>query len=141
MKKIILALVMVFSVLGITQPTQAQTFDTYAGIVFKDEVNEDQYNELSRTVYLSAVRAKKFEGKVIAYSHIKLPNDKYYSRTVYLAKIREFKGEFLTAINDLAKNGKTAEGLNLVKGLVTDEGEVVPAEEPTVKEFKVVDIK
>lgn len=140
MKKLVLGFLLALSLVLVGQPTQAATINTYSGMVFKDDVNADQFNELSRTSYLAAVRAKKFEGKIIAYTHIKLPNDKYYSRTVYLAEIRK-QGNFLSAIQSLAATGRAAANLNIVRGKVTDEGKVVPAEEPQVREFKVIDIK
>lgn len=141
MKKIFLALFMIIPIMGSTiQPTHAQEITTYEAVVFQDSVNSEQYNYLLRKEFLNAVFDNKFT--VIKYSHLKLPNGKYYSKKEYLKYLFAAEsGGFKVAVQNLADNGKETTDLLLVKGKVDETGTVIPAEEPVPTEFKVISIK
>lgn len=144
MKKVLMSLFAAATLFTVSTPstTEAATVNMYEAVVFQDEVVRTQYNYLNRTDFLRAVSQNQFTNG-ISYTHLKLPTGDYYNRTEYLKYLGEAykKGlGFAAAIQDLADNGRTVTNVTFVKGKM-ENGKVIAAEEPQVREFKVIDIK
>lgn len=138
MKKFIMSFVLLlaFSVVS-TMNVNAAEINMYEALIYENSADKSKHVRITRAQIEDALFDDKMKGNY-GYSHMQLAGAAY-SRGEYVDFLFE-KSSFKATINALVVEGKKVTGLDISDGKIEGPGSIVSTA-PTVKGFKVVDIK
>lgn len=138
MKKLMMSLVLLlaFSTVS-TMNVSAAEINMYEALIYENPADKSKHVRVTRAQIENALFDDKMKGNY-EYSHMQLANA-FYSRGEYVDFLFE-KDSFKATINALVVEGEKITNLDISEGEIEGPGSIISTE-PTVKEFKVIDIK